>query len=240
MKSIADRRKKVVDYIVKVMNLLDPTGDNGKYYQEKFDKMTDTQFDKYIREFLQDEKSQFYLAIVEYERDLTIENIEKCAEFMKVPLLEYVALPYLTNDPDNVIVTPYPVPVGYIHEKRMPQTLLKKSAGSTKIEKRSPLTGQVTSEDKNARNSDLETYSLVAVDAVNALTEFMGPRADNMEAKNTMYNDIAKNGYVSLKDLNLEDPYNKVALNTLDAYFNMMGISTNLISELNKIPSPRE
>lgn len=240
MKSITDRRKKVVDYIVKVMNLLDPTGDNGKYYQEKFDKMTDTQFDKYIREFLQDEKSQFYLAIVEYERDLTIENIEKCAEFMKVPLLEYVALPYLTNDPDNVIVTPYPVPVGYIHEKRMPQTLLKKSAGSTKIEKRSPLTGQVTSEDKNARNSDLETYSLVAVDAVNALTEFMGPRADNMEAKNTMYNDIAKNGYVSLKDLNLEDPYNKVALNTLDAYFNMMGISTNLISDLNKIPSPRE
>lgn len=240
MKSITDRRKKVVDYIVKVMNLLDPTGDNGKYYQEKFDKMTDAQFDKYIREFLQDEKSQFYLAIVEYERDLTIENIEKCAEFMKVPLLEYVALPYLTNDPDNVIVTPYPVPVGYIHEKRMPQTLLKKSAGSTKIEKRSPLTGQVTSEDKNARNSDLETYSLVAVDAVNALTEFMGPRADNMEAKNTMYNDIAKNGYVSLKDLNLEDPYNKVALNTLDAYFNMMGISTNLISDLNKIPSPRE
>ena len=240
MKSITDRRKKVVDYIVKVMNLLDPTGDNGKYYQEKFDKMTDTQFDKYIREFLQDEKSQFYLAIVEYERDLTIENIEKCAEFMKVPLLEYVALPYLTNDPDNVIVTPYPVPVGYIHEKRMPQTLLKKSAGSTKIKKRSPLTGQVTSEDKNARNSDLETYSLVAVDAVNALTEFMGPRADNMEAKNTMYNDIAKNGYVSLKDLNLEDPYNKVALNTLDAYFNMMGISTNLISDLNKIPSPRE
>lgn len=240
MKSITDRRKKVVDYIVKVMNLLDPTGDNGKYYQEKFDKMTDAQFDKYIREFLQDEKSQFYLAIVEYERDLTIENIEKCAEFMKVPLLEYVALPYLTNDPDNVIVTPYPVPVGYIHEKRMPQTLMKKSAGSTKIEKRSPLTGQVTSEDKNARNSDLETYSLVAVDAVNALTEFMGPRADNMEAKNTMYNDIAKNGYVSLKDLNLEDPYNKVALNTLDAYFNMMGISTNLISDLNKIPSPRE
>lgn len=240
MRSITDRRKKVVDYIVKVMNLLDPTGDNGKYYQEKFDKMTDAQFDKYIREFLQDEKSQFYLAIVEYERDLTIENIEKCAEFMKVPLLEYVALPYLTNDPDNVIVTPYPVPVGYIHEKRMPQTLMKKSAGSTKIEKRSPLTGQVTSEDKNARNSDLETYSLVAVDAVNALTEFMGPRADNMEAKNTMYNDIAKNGYVSLKDLNLEDPYNKVALNTLDAYFNMMGISTNLISDLNKIPSPRE
>ena len=240
MKSITDRRKKVVDYIVKVMNLLDPTGDNGKYYQEKFDKMTDAQFDKYIREFLQDEKSQFYLAIVEYERDLTIENIEKCAEFMKVPLLEYVALPYLTNDPDNVIVTPYPVPVGYIHEKRMPQTKMKKSAGSTKIEKRSPLTGQVTSEDKNARNSDLETYSLVAVDAVNALTEFMGPRADNMEAKNTMYNDIAKNGYVSLKDLNLEDPYNKVALNTLDAYFNMMGISTNLISDLNKIPSPRE
>lgn len=240
MTTISEKKKQIVDYIVKVMNLLDPTGENGRIYQEKFDTMSDKQFDSYMKEFLNDEKANFYLEIVEYERDLTIENIQKCADFMKVPLLEYVALPYLTEDPDNVIVTPYPVPVGYIHEKRMPQTLLKKSAGSTKIEKRSSITGQVTSEDKNARNSDLETYSLAAIDAFDALTEFMGPRADNIEAKNTMYNDIAKNGFVSLKDLNLEDPYNKIALNTLDAYFNMMGISTNLVDDLGHIPGPRD
>ena len=239
MANISEKRKKVMDHLMKVMNLLDPTGQNAKNYQEKFEKMSDQQFDKYFREFLKDPKRNFYLEIVEYERDLTIENIEKCAEYMHVPLLERIALPYLTNDPDNVITTPYPVPVGYIHEKRMQQTLMKKSAGSTEIKKRSALTGQVTGEDKNARNSDLETYSLAAIKAMNALQEFMGPRADNQKAKMEMYNDISKNGYVSLLDLDLRDPYNKTALNTFSTYYIMQGIQTNLIGDINKIPGPR-
>ncbi len=240
MASIPEKRKKFMDHLLQVMNLLDPTGQNAKNYQEKFEKMSDQQFDRYIRNFFKDEKQNFYLEIVEYERDLTIENIEKCAKYMNVPLLERIALPYLTNDPDNVITTQYPVPVGYIHEKRMQQTLMKKSAGSTEIRKRSALTNQVTGEDKNARNSDLETYSLAAIKAMNALQEFMGPRADNNKAKQEMYNDIAKNGYVSLLDLDLKDPYNKIALNTFSTYYIMQGIQTNLIGDINRIPGPRK
>ena len=240
MTSIAEKRKQFMDKLTAVMNILDPTGQNAKNYEEKFESMTDQQFDKYIRNFFKDPKQNFYLEIVEYERDLTIENIEKCAKYMNVPLLERVALPYLTNDPDNVITTPYPVPVGYIHEKRMQQTLMKKSSGSTEIKKRSQLTGQVTGEDKNARNSDLETYSLAAIKAMNALQEFMGPRADNTKAKLEMYNDISKNGYVSLLDLDLKDPYNKTALNTFSTYYILQGIQTNLIGDINRIPGPRE
>lgn len=237
--SIAERRKKFMNHLTKVMNLLDPTGTNAKIYQEKFESMTDAQFDRYIRAFFKDEKDQFYLEIVEYERDLTIENIQKCADYMKVPLLERIALPYLTEDPDNVIVTPHPVPVGYIHDKRMPQTLMKKSAGSTTIQKRSAITGQVTGTDKNARNSDLETYSMAAIKANAGLTEFMGPRADNELAKRQLYNQIAKNGYVSLQDLDLQDPYYKTALNTFNAYYLMQGIQTNLITDMDVIPGPR-
>lgn len=240
MPSIPEKRKQFMEKLTAVMNILDPTGQNAKNYQEKFESMSDQQFDKYIRNFFKDPKQNFYLEIVEYERDLTIENIEKCAKFMNVPLLERVALPYLTNDPDNVITTPYPVPVGYIHEKRMQQTLMKKSSGSTEIKKRSQLTGQVTGEDKNARNSDLETYSLAAIKAMNALQEFMGPRADNEKAKMEMYNDIARNGYVSLLDLDLRDPYNKAALNTFSTYYILQGIQTNLIGDIDRIPGPRE
>lgn len=238
--SIAERRKKVMDYLLTVMNLLDPTGQNAKIYEAQFEDMTDQEFDKYIRKFLNDEKQNFYLEIIEYERDLTMENIEKAAEFMKVPLMERVAYPYLTGDENNVIVSPYPVPVGYIHEKRLQQTLMKKSAGSTKIQKRSPLTGQVVNEDKNARNSDLESYSLAAMKANAALQEFMGPRADNELAKSEMYNDISRNGYVSLSDLNLYDPYRKTALNTFNTYYLMMGFSSNLCVPIDKIPGPRK
>lgn len=36
----------------------------------------------------------------------------------------------------------------------------------------------------------------------------MGPRADDMKAKNQLYNDWLQNGYASLDDLD-DDPYNK-------------------------------
>lgn len=239
MASISERRKKFMEHLTNVLNMLDKTGENAKIYKEKFGKMSDTQFDAYVRKFFKDEKHHIYLEIIEYEREPSIEDIEKTAKYMKVPLTEVIALPYLTNDPNNIITSKYPVPVGYIHEKRLQQTLLKNSSGSTEITERSQLTGQVTGGDKNARNSDLETYALAAIGADNALKEFLGPRADNQKAKNEMYMDISKNGFVSLGDLDLRDPYNKTALNTFSTYYIMQGIQTNLITNINKIPGPR-
>ena len=237
--AIKDRRKVFMDYLDSILNTLDPSGANSKLYHEKFDKMSDNQFDSYIKRFFEDDKQNFYLEIVEYERDLTMENINTCAEMMGVPLYERIALPYLTGDKENILVSKSEVPVGYIHEKRMPQTLMKKSAASIKIEKRNPKTGQVVGEDKNARNSDSEVYSLATLGAMNALKEFMSARADDMKAKNEMYAAIAKNGYVSLEELS-DDPKDKVALSTFDVYFLMQGLRTNMVDRLDNIPGPKE
>ena len=129
-------------------------------------------------------------------------------------------------------------PVGYIHAKRMQQTLLKKNSGSIKIDQRSAKTGQVIGKDKNARNSNVETYSMVATDSINALRELMGPRSDNEIAKQEMYSAINRNGFVSLDELsnNQED---KIALNSLDVYFTMQGFRTNLVFPNDVIPSPK-
>ena len=237
--AIKDRRKVFMDYLSEILNTLDPSGANSKLYHEKFDKMSDNQFDSYIKQFFEDDKQNFYLEIVEYERDLTMENINACAEMMGVPLYERIALPYLTGDKENVLVSKTKVPVGFIHEKRMPQTLMKKSAASIKIDKRNPKTGQVVGEDKNARNSDSEVYSLATLGAMNALREFMGPRSDDMKAKNEMYAEIAKNGYVSLEELT-DSPENKIGLNTFDVYFLMQGLRTNMVDRLDNIPGPKE
>lgn len=239
MANISEKRKAVMKYLDNFFNTLDPSGANSKLYHEKFDKLSDSQFDTAFKKFLKDDKANLYLEIVEYERDLKIEDIEECAKKMRVPLFEYVAMPYLTGDKDNVIVTPERVPVGYIHEKRMPQTLMKKSHASIKLDKRNPKTGQVVGDDKNARNSDSEVYSLATIGADNFLRESMGARADDMKAKNEMYSEIAKNGYVSLDDIS-DDPENKVALNTFDMYFLMQGLRTNMIERLDKIPGPKE
>ena len=237
MKSIKEKRKYVMDYLIEMYDILDPSGTNTKNLKEKYDKMSDEEFSKEIERFLNDDSVKgFYLEIVEFERDLSLENVFKCAEAKNIPLLEYVATPHINGSTEDAIVTPEPVPVGYIHAKRMQQTLLKKNSGSLKIDDRDPKTGQVRGKDKNAVNSNVETYSLVAAGYNQALRELMGPRADNMRAKNEMYTSISRDGYVSLDELsnNQED---KVAINSLDAYFTLQGFRTNLVYPPEVIPS---
>ena len=158
---------------------------------------------------------------------------------MKVPLYEYVAVPDVTGDPDNVVVTPEPVPVGYAHYKRMPQTVLKKSSVKVSYRKRNPITGQPTSQEKTARNTDVETYALSALGATNALRELLGPRADDPVMENEMMQKIASDGAVSLSQLT-SDRKNKTALNTLNTYFLMQMFTTNLLGPLGVLPQPVE
>ena len=237
MKSIKEKRKYFMDTISKMYDILDPSGDNTKMFHEKWDSLSDKDFSKKVEEFLHDETIKgFYLEIVEFERDLSLEDIFKCADEMNIELFERVAVPHINLDDENAVVTPEPVPVGYIHAKRVQQTLLKKNSGSIHINKRNPKTGQVIGEDKNATTSNVETYSMIATGADNALKELLGPRADNMVAKNQMYNAINRDGFVSLKELSNEQG-DKIGINSLDTYFMMQGIRTNLVYPISVIPS---
>lgn len=237
MKSIKEKRKYFMDYMTNVYDILDPSGTNTKLFHEKYDRMSDAQFSKSVEDFFRDEHQKgFYLEIVEFERDLSLEDIFKCAEFQKIPLFEYVATPHINGSVEDAIVTPEPVAVGYIHAKRTQQTLLKKNTGSLTVEKRNPINGQVTGDDKNASTSNVETYSMIATGMTQGLRELMGPRADNEVAKNQMYSSISKDGFVSLDELSNEQT-DKVAVNTLDVYFTMQGFRTNLVYPMKAIPS---
>ena len=158
---------------------------------------------------------------------------------MGVPLYEYVAIPDVTGDPNNVVVTPEPVPVGYAHYKRMQQTVLKKNSASIRVDRKNPKTGQLVSDEKTVRNTDVETYAMMSLGATEGLKEFMGPRADDPVMENEMYTAISDNGYVRLQDLT-SDPKNKVALNTLNMYFLMQGFVTNLIGPMGELPKPKD
>lgn len=229
-------KEEMTNLIYKFFTAFDKSQTNTNKYRTMFDPMTPSAFRRWFRGFFAEEDAYLTLDIVDYERTITMDDIERAAKVIKVPLFEYVYLPHVTMDKGKVVRTRTQVPVGYIHIKRTQQTVMKKNGVSTSSDIRSPLTGQVTGADKNGRESDLENIMLVALGMNESLKELNGPRADDMVAKREMLSDIAKQGYVKFDDLTY-DVNNKTALNTVDTYFLGMGIKTDLVTKGNMIKS---
>ena len=224
------KRAKMEKLIYDTMDKLDPTGVNVTKYRNLFKAMSDQQFDLYFKKLFASEVDFLTLDVIDYEIDLRLEHVEAAAKVLGVPLMEHVAMPYVNMDNDNPIVTKQPVITGYLHIKRMQQTLSKKNSTSTDIGERSALTGQVTGKDKNGRDSDTENFALVTLDANDTLKEFLGPRADDRVMKAEMYSDISRKGYANLSGLT-NDVNNKATLNAVDAYLIGMGIKSDLITD---------
>lgn len=231
-------RAKFMADLDKLFNILDPSGANTKYYHDKWDKVSDKEFDNWVK-WLDNDENNFYWETIEYKRDAKLENIVKAADAFNIPLYERVAVPYLNGSEEDVIVSPDPVPVGWIHVKRLPQTIHHKNSGSTSITKRNAKTGQVTGEDKNGRITDVETYAMTAYGAEKTLQELLGFRADDEAAKNQAYAHLMNEGVIYLNELQ-STPEDKSAINTLDVYYTSAGMKTNIISGSNLIMSPRK
>jgi len=223
------KRKKMEDLIYKFFDAIDKSGTNTKKYKELFKPMTNAQFDKWFKEFFADENAYLILDICEFENTVTLDDVEKAAKVLGIPLFEDVYMPHLTMDKHHVVCTKEPVPVGYLNIKRTQQTVSKKNGLSTEISKRSALTNQVTGTDKNGRQSDLENSMLVSLGMENTLRELNGPRADDMTMKQQMLQDIAVNGFVRLQDLE-SDVENKTTLNTVNVYLLGMGLNSDLVT----------
>lgn len=234
-------KAKVVKDIVDLLDILDPSGDSGKMYVERFKKMSDKEFIDYMNWWMSaEENDRLQVFVLEYEKTISVDDIVKAAEFISVPLYEYVANPDINGSAEDAVTcTPEPVPVGYIQPKRMPQIVRKKTTASLSASKRNPKTGQVSGDDKNARNSDVETYAMVTMGANEALKEFLGPRGDDVNAASQMNQLIERNGYFSLDQLD-NDRTTKQGINSLDIYFHLQGLMTNIVYPPDIIPSGKK
>lgn len=232
-------RKEILNIIYTTYDLADPTGRNSAKQREIFDNMSDKEFEDFMKKFLENDNENFVFDLIEYENDLKMDNIEKAAKFLGVPLMEYVYMPHLTMDRSHVVCTKEKVLVGYHPVKRTQQFRSKKNGISVSNEKRSQLTDQVTQKDKNARDSDIEAFMLDALGCEHILQELHGPRADDRVMKEEMNRSIATKGYVMLDELtNL--PTNKTTLTTVNTFLLGMGLSSDLITDTNILPKTSE
>lgn len=232
-------RAYIEKLIYDTFDALDPSGTNSNKYKLEFAQMNDAQFEKYMKDFLKNDQENFMLDIVEFEHDLKMENCEKAAKVLGIPLMEYVYMPHLIMDRNRVVVSKEKCLVGYINIKRTQQMVQKKNGLSISNEKRSAMTGQAVDKDKNARDSDIEASMLVGLGADKILQELHGPRSDDPVMKRQMNQSIATKGYVMLEELeNL--PTNKVTLNTVNTYLLGMGLKSDLISGTYILPKTSE
>ena len=228
-------RKNIEKMIYDVFDALDPSGSNTNKYRNIFAVMDDKEFEKYMKEFLANEEENFVLDIIEFEHSLKFDYCEDAAKVLNIPLMEYVYMPHLTMDKKNVIVSKQKCLVGWFNVKRTQQLLHKKNGLSVSNDRVSALTGQVTRDDKNARDSDIEAAMLVALGADKILQELHGPRADDPVMKRQARQSIATKGYVLLDELE-NNPKNKVTLNTINAFLISMGLATDLITDTYILP----
>lgn len=229
-KDLTIRKKVMTDLIYKFFNAFDKSGTNTNRYKEMFEPMTPQQFSNYFKALFADDKAYLILDIVDYEHAVYIEDIERAANVLKIPLFEYVYMPHLTMDKNNIVRTTEKAPVGYVHVKRTQQTVAKKNGISTSIDARSSMTGQVTGADKNGRESDLENIMLMSLGMTKTLKELNGPRADDLTMKRQMLTEIAEKGYVQLGELD-DDVANKTTLNTANVYFLGMSLDSDLVTK---------
>lgn len=222
------KRKEMEDLIYNFFDLFDPTGRNTEYYRNKFKGMSDAQFDQYFKLLFEQDDPYLTATMVDYENPVLIENVEKAAAFLDVPLFERVVLPYASEDPDNPIITKHECLVGYLNIKRLQQINFKKLGLSTDASERNMITGQVTGHDKNSRNSDQETIALLTVGANTSLKELMSMRADDMVMKSEMNKKISRDGYVAMNELT-DKLSNKTTLNSAAVFFIGAGLMTDLV-----------
>ena len=118
-----EKRAKMEKLIYSFFSAFDKSETNTNYYKEFFGMMSDTKFDQYFKEFFKNPKAYLILNIVDYENTIKMEDIERAANVLKIPLFENVYTPHITMDKEKVICTKEPVPVGYLNLKRTQQTL---------------------------------------------------------------------------------------------------------------------
>lgn len=225
------KRKEAEAVLYKVIDALDPSGTNTKWYRELFGSMSDKKFKDLMMDMFNDFNLNFIIQLKDYEREIKLEYCEKAASILGIPLEEYLIEPFVNMDLENPTVSKYPVIIGYHNEQRTQQTNAKKNSTSIHTSQRSAMTGQVSGDDKNGRSSDAENMALTLFGATNILKELNGFRGDGIKRNNFAVSQIATTGQCDLDEIEehggIED---RTTLNAVDMMFLGMHIKTDLVT----------
>lgn len=232
-------QKKILEFIKDI----DPSGLNLAPWEYRFSKMTDKEFDDWMKAMYEDPE-QTHLSIDldqtsgKTDKSINIDHIEKVAKKYNVKLREYIAFPHLNpDDPSNPVVTSTPVPVLAMYVRKMQQFLQHKNFNAGTIDHMNPLTGQVTGDSKAASIGDMQTSALVTTNQKDTIKEMLTIRSDNLPGKLRMLKMIEENGSVSYDDCNV-NLADSQSLQTLRVFIRGACLDSKVLSAKDKDSKP--
>lgn len=241
-------RKKYENMLFELMDDLDPSGYNSQVYKDSFEKMSDKQFIDMCKNMISKDDMNFSFEIKQMETPkeggISLEKIKNVANKYKIKLVEYVFMPF-RNPSGEPMCTYTRIPIVYSPVRRFFQQMLQhKNSISNNNTRINPLTGQVTSDDKTASTTNIQTYALTITNRNNALKEYLGPRADDNVSKQEMLTQIENTGRFRLSDTNIQT-HNKRSINTAEAFAKASGVimefaGNDLKIDLDEIESQTE
>lgn len=177
---------------------VDTTGRTFGYYKERFSKMTDTQFEKWIGEL---EAERDYVCIISEnmgEKGLTIENNLKVAEKRGVPIFERIWVTHPKTKKRYLTNIPYPIMLLQI--KRQIETIENKRAiPSATSKKRDEMTGQLLGAEMSLSLPETQILYAMGLDAV--IVESLKYRGGDIEGGNEFDRRLLETGEVSINSL---------------------------------------
>ena len=228
------KRRKVEELTYKTFDILDPSGSNTDYWKKTFAKMSDTQFNNWLKQ-----KFPYRFQMRPFEIEPDMYTINKALKFLDVPLTERVAMPFLYEDSDGRAVWSKLSLVGYIHIKKPKQFITKKNHMTLDIGSRDMKSGQLLGDSKTARQSDREFEAMQVMNLKYSTIEFLKVKGDAMDVKQQAYNHINLTGDVRLDDLSI-DPNDSLAKHMVSAYMIGEHLITNIIATDYILPSTLE
>lgn len=173
------KRKSVQDKIYKVMNQLDPSGKNKKIYEDMFAKMSDEDFDDYMKRIRSGE-DVLHLYAANLVDDLPVAHVTNVAKANNVKIFERIRMYDVVND--CYYYTPKEYAVLQLPIRRMVQFADHKltiAEGDSRVDM---LTGQVVKPDKGAGLSEPESRILHGFGFKNTLRELNKFRGGDLVA----------------------------------------------------------
>jgi hypothetical protein len=199
--NIAAKRKKVTEYILTTVGLIDKytNANNVDRLKTQLSDLSDTAFDNLMK-LIRDKRACIYIYIPNMDKHPSMENIFGVANKLKIELFQHI---YMYDDvTGETMLTPEKYMIVKLPIRRMEQYgdhKLSLPEGDSKID---AMTGQVTHEDRSAGITNPEIQALASKGLNSVLKEVVSIRGGNIEAWQTgIKKQAEENGVVYLENI---------------------------------------